>query len=41
VVAVDPHVSRKHCTITLGDAGVVLRDLDSKNGTFIGELQIP
>jgi two-component system, NtrC family, response regulator GlrR len=36
----DPHVSRRHCAVTLGDDGVVLRDLDSKNGTFVGDLQI-
>jgi transcriptional regulator with PAS, ATPase and Fis domain len=40
VVVDDAHVSRKHCVITLADAGVVLRDLDSKNGTFVGELEI-
>ncbi len=40
VVCADAHVSRKHCTITLGDHGVTLRDLDSKNGTFVGELQV-
>jgi DNA-binding NtrC family response regulator len=39
-VCVDSHVSRRHCTITLTEHGVVLRDLDSKNGTFIGDLQI-
>ncbi len=40
VVLDDPHVSRKHCAIAMGDAGVLLRDLDSKNGTFVGDLQI-
>jgi transcriptional regulator with PAS, ATPase and Fis domain len=40
VVVDDPHVSRRHCVLTLGDDGVVLRDLDSKNGTFVGDLQI-
>ncbi len=40
VVVDDPHVSRRHCVLTLGDEGVVLRDLDSKNGTFVGDLQI-
>jgi two-component system response regulator GlrR len=39
----DPHVSRRHCVITLGedgDGGVLLRDLHSKNGTLVGDLQI-
>jgi len=40
VVVDDPHVSRRHCELTLGDDGVVLRDLESKNGTFVGDLQI-
>jgi two-component system, NtrC family, response regulator GlrR len=40
VVVDDSHVSRNHCAITLGDDGAVLRDLDSKNGTFVGELEI-
>jgi transcriptional regulator with PAS, ATPase and Fis domain len=40
VVVDDTHVSRNHCAITLGDDGAVLRDLDSKNGTFVGELEI-
>jgi DNA-binding NtrC family response regulator len=40
VVVDDPHVSRKHCVVTMTDGGVVLRDLESKNGTFVGELQI-
>ena len=40
VVLDDPHVSRKHCAIAMSDAGVLLRDLDSKNGTFVGDLQI-
>src|ERR1700722_2571312 len=40
LVVDDAHVSRRHCAIALGDAGVVLRDLDSKNGTFVGEVEV-
>jgi DNA-binding NtrC family response regulator len=40
LVLVDSHVSRRHCTIALTEHGVVLRDLDSKNGTFVGDLQV-
>ena len=36
----DARVSRKHCSLTLGERGVVLRDLGSKNGTFIDKIQI-
>jgi DNA-binding NtrC family response regulator len=36
----DPHVSRRHAEITRGERGVVLRDLGSRNGTFIGRLAI-
>jgi transcriptional regulator with PAS, ATPase and Fis domain len=40
VVIVDPGVSRKHCEIRFGDQGVLLRDLDSKNGTFVGTVGV-
>ncbi len=40
LVVDDAHVSRRHCAIALVDAGVVLRDLDSKNGTFVGDVEI-
>jgi transcriptional regulator with PAS, ATPase and Fis domain len=40
LVVDDPHVSRKHCSIAMGDRGVVLRDLESKNGTFVGDTEI-
>ena len=36
----DPHVSRTHCSLALGDDGVVLRDLGSKNGTFVGDVEV-
>ncbi len=40
IVVDDAHVSRKHCELALGDAGVTLRDLGSKNGTFVGDVQV-
>jgi DNA-binding NtrC family response regulator len=37
----DPHVSRRHAEITRNAEGsVVLRDLGSKNGTFVGRLAV-
>jgi transcriptional regulator with PAS, ATPase and Fis domain len=36
----DPRVSRRHCSLTLTERGVVLRDLGSKNGTFVGGVQV-
>jgi DNA-binding NtrC family response regulator len=36
----DPHVSRRHAEISRGERGIVLRDLGSRNGTFIGRLSI-
>ncbi len=37
-----PHqlVSRKHCEIYEGDDGLVVRDLNSLNGTYVGNLPI-
>jgi two-component system response regulator GlrR len=35
IVLDDPKVSRRHCEIRLTEAGPVLRDLGSKNGTFL------
>ena len=40
VVVVDPRVSRRHCEVRLTTEGVVLRDLGSKNGTFVGRLAV-
>jgi DNA-binding NtrC family response regulator len=40
VVIEDHHVSRAHCELTLGEAGVVVRDLGSKNGTFVGDVSV-
>jgi two-component system, NtrC family, response regulator GlrR len=36
----DPKVSRRHCSFTLSERGIVLRDFGSKNGTFIAGAQI-
>lgn len=40
LVLADKRVSRKHCSFALTDRGVLLRDLGSKNGTFVGEVEI-
>jgi len=40
VVLRDPQVSRQHCEISVRDDGYVLRDLDSTNGTFSGEVRV-
>ena len=36
----DPTVSRFHCEIVVGPAGVVLRDLGSRNGTVVNGISI-
>jgi two-component system, NtrC family, nitrogen regulation response regulator GlnG len=36
----DPQVSRKHLEVHVVDAGLLLRDLGSKNGTFVGATRI-
>jgi DNA-binding NtrC family response regulator len=36
----DPHVSRRHAEIARTDGGIMLRDLGSKNGTFVGRLAV-
>jgi DNA-binding NtrC family response regulator len=36
----DPHVSRRHAEISRSDRGIVLRDLGSRNGTFVGQLAV-
>jgi DNA-binding NtrC family response regulator len=36
----DPAVSSTHCELEMSEHGVVLRDPDSTNGTFLGEVQI-
>src|SRR4051812_33457222 len=40
VVLDDPRVSRRHARITLSDGGIVVEDLDSRNGTFVNREQI-
>jgi transcriptional regulator with PAS, ATPase and Fis domain len=36
----DPHVSRRHAEIRRTAAGIVLRDLGSRNGTFVGRIAV-
>jgi transcriptional regulator with PAS, ATPase and Fis domain len=36
----DPRISRKHCELRITERGVALRDLGSKNGTFIRGIPI-
>lgn len=33
-------ISREHCRISLGPHGAVLRDLDSRNGTYLNGIKI-
>ncbi|MAG94612.1 MAG: hypothetical protein CMJ48_12815 [Planctomycetaceae bacterium] len=33
-------VSRRHCRVMVTDAGVVVRDLGSRNGTFVNDVSI-
>src|SRR5262245_43192345 len=40
LVVPDARVSRRHCELRLTRRGIILRDLGSKNGTFIGEVPI-
>jgi len=40
VVLDDPRVSRRHARIAPSDGGVVVEDLDSRNGTFVNREQI-
>jgi DNA-binding NtrC family response regulator len=40
LVVSDARVSRRHCELRLTPRGIVLRDLGSKNGTFLGEVPI-
>src|SRR5688572_26432687 len=36
----DPSSSRKHCSISLTAEGFRLKDLDSKNGTFVNGIPV-
>jgi len=40
LTAVDPRMSRRHCEIRLTERGVMVRDLGSKNGTFVGDTAV-
>ncbi|MFO0586283.1 MAG: sigma 54-interacting transcriptional regulator [Polyangiaceae bacterium] len=40
LVLADPRVSRRHCRLTLVERGVLLEDLDSKNGTLLGDTNV-
>jgi two-component system, NtrC family, response regulator GlrR len=40
VVLDDAHVSRRHCELRLEEGGLVLRDLGSKNGTFVNDVEV-
>jgi DNA-binding winged helix-turn-helix (wHTH) protein len=35
-----PRVSRHHARLTLGDAGIIIEDLGSRNGTFVNDSRI-
>src|SRR6185503_21149867 len=36
----DPTVSREHCEIVLADGKVLIRDLQSRNGTFVNGVSV-
>src|SRR5689334_22793818 len=40
VVVADARVSRRHCELRLMPGGIVIRDLGSANGTYIGDVQV-
>jgi DNA-binding NtrC family response regulator len=40
IVLDDPRVSTSHCEITATDKGVHVRDLDSRNGTFVHQARL-
>ncbi|MRG95431.1 sigma 54-interacting transcriptional regulator [Polyangium spumosum] len=40
LVVHDPKVSRVHCEVRLTEKGVLVRDTDSRNGTFIRDVRI-
>ena len=40
VVLDDPKVSRRHCELRLVEAGVEVRDCDSRNGTFVDGVRV-
>jgi transcriptional regulator with PAS, ATPase and Fis domain len=40
VMLADPRVSRRHCRVALTERGVMIKDLGSKNGTFVEAVQV-
>src|SRR5262249_20685373 len=36
----DAKVSRRHCSLRVGEQGVVIEDLQSKNGVYIGPIRV-
>lgn len=40
LVIVDPRVSRQHCRLCVDERGITVRDLASKNGTFVREVSV-
>jgi DNA-binding NtrC family response regulator len=40
VLVSDPTVSGRHCALSIRDGGVVIEDLGSRNGTFVGGARI-
>jgi two-component system, NtrC family, response regulator GlrR len=36
----DPYVSRRHCQLELTTSGVVVRDLGSRNGTWVNKMRV-
>lgn len=40
IVIHDSRVSRRHCRIQLTQEGIVIRDLGSKNGTYVGHVRV-
>ena len=37
----DPTVSARHCELTVDEMGMLVRDLGSKNGLFVGGARVP
>src|SRR5262245_34657536 len=40
LVIPDARVSRRHCELRITPRGILVRDLGSKNGTFIGDVSV-
>ena len=40
IVIEDEYVSRRHCQLVPGEDGMLLRDLQSTNGTWIGDIRV-